>query len=64
MGSFKDPLKPLMGSFKDPLKPLMGSFKDPLKSLERHDSAVPRGLRGALNWAPIMTKGVSLLDGR
>ena len=37
-------------------------FPSPEKLLEHHDNMAPEGLMAALNYAPIMRRGVSLLE--
>ena len=37
-------------------------LRAPLKPLKHYENIIPKGLRGALNWVPIMQRGASLLD--
>ena len=39
-------------------------IKDSLKPVENFDNIVPRCLKGALNWAPIKPRGITISDSR
>ena len=44
---------------------IMGEIKRaPLKPHEHHGTMASRGLRGSLNWVPIMSRGENLSDSR